>query len=93
MSKKVPETTADFESAMSTLEALVTRMESGGLPLEQTLREFQTGMELVQACQRALDEAQRRVERVTELDHHKQNAAVAAIDTTSAPGASAADTA
>lgn len=61
-----PETPAAFEAAMDALEALVTRMESGDLPLEESLREYQRGMELVRSCQESLDEAQRRIEHVME---------------------------
>ncbi|AHE97351.1 exodeoxyribonuclease VII small subunit [Thioalkalivibrio paradoxus] len=58
-----PETPASFEAAMEALEQLVARMETGDMPLEDALREYQRGMELVRACQTALDDAQQRIER------------------------------
>jgi len=51
---------------MDALEQLVARMEAGDLPLEESLQEYQRGMELVRTCQDALDEAQRRIENVIE---------------------------
>ncbi len=51
---------------MDTLEDLVARMEAGDLPLEESLQEYQRGMELIRACQSALDEAQQRIERLVE---------------------------
>lgn len=51
---------------MDALEQLVTRMETGDLPLEESLREYQRGMQLVRSCEQALDEAQRRIESVIE---------------------------
>ncbi len=51
---------------MDALEQLVARMEAGDLPLEESLQEYQRGMELVRTCQEALDEAQRRIENVIE---------------------------
>lgn len=51
---------------MDALEQLVTRMEAGDLALEESLREYQRGMELVRSCEQALDEAQRRIESAIE---------------------------
>jgi len=51
---------------MEALEQLVARMEAGDLPLEESLREYQRGMELVRSCQEALDEAQRRIDSLIE---------------------------
>ncbi|MFO8004919.1 exodeoxyribonuclease VII small subunit [Thioalkalivibrio sp.] len=61
-----PESPAGFEAAMDALEQLVARMEAGDLPLEESLQEYQRGMELVRTCQDALDQAQRRIESVIE---------------------------
>lgn len=57
---------AEFEASLEALEALVARMESGELGLEQSLEEFQRGMDLVNRCQRALDDAQRRIEALSQ---------------------------
>ncbi|WP_018876075.1 MULTISPECIES: exodeoxyribonuclease VII small subunit [unclassified Thioalkalivibrio] len=67
---------AEFEASLEALEALVARMESGELGLEQSLGEFQRGTELVNRCQRALDDAQRRIEALaqeTPADASAQN--------------------
>ena len=64
MATAPPESPAAFEAAMDALEKLVARMEAGDLPLEESLREYQRGMELVRSCQEALDEAQRRIDSV-----------------------------
>ncbi|TVP89919.1 MAG: exodeoxyribonuclease VII small subunit [Thioalkalivibrio sp.] len=66
MPKDPPKSPAAFEAAMESLEQLVARMEAGDLPLEESLREYQRGMELVRSCQEALDEAQRRIDSVIE---------------------------
>lgn len=66
MPKDPPKSPAAFETAMEALEQLVARMEAGDLPLEESLREYQRGMELVRSCQEALDEAQRRIDSVVE---------------------------
>jgi exodeoxyribonuclease VII small subunit len=52
---------ASFESALSELEALVARMESGELTLEQSLSAYKRGATLLQYCQAALNDAQQQV--------------------------------
>jgi exodeoxyribonuclease VII small subunit len=51
-----------LEKSLEELEALVTRLESGDLPLEQALKEFERGMKLTRKCQDALKEAEQKVE-------------------------------
>lgn len=43
-------TPASYEDAMGELEALVARMESGDMPLEQLLSGYQRGAALLQFC-------------------------------------------
>jgi exodeoxyribonuclease VII small subunit len=51
-----------LEKTLEELEALVTRLEAGDLPLEQALKEFERGVKLTRACQTALQEAEQKVE-------------------------------
>lgn len=51
----------DFETALSQLEMLVAQMESGNLPLEQSLAAYERGVELSRVCQRLLDAADEQV--------------------------------
>jgi exodeoxyribonuclease VII small subunit len=52
----------DFEQSMTELEALVERLEHGDLPLEESLRAFERGVELTRSCQQALRQAEQKVE-------------------------------
>jgi exodeoxyribonuclease VII small subunit len=54
----------DFERALSELEGLVQRLESGDLALEESLRLFERGVQLTRRCQSALAEAEQRVEKL-----------------------------
>lgn len=56
------ESPPSFEAALSELEALVGRMESGELPLKQSLAAYKRGAELLAYCQAALKEAQQQVQ-------------------------------
>ncbi|MGH8594976.1 MAG: exodeoxyribonuclease VII small subunit [Gammaproteobacteria bacterium] len=58
--------TFDFEVALRELEALIKRMESGELPLEESLTQFERGMALTRACQKALAEAEQKVKLLTQ---------------------------
>jgi exodeoxyribonuclease VII small subunit len=51
-----------LEKALAELEALVERLESGELSLQQALKEFERGVKLTRQCQTALKEAEQKVE-------------------------------
>ena len=50
-----------FEEALKQLEAIVTRLELGDLPLEEALSIFEEGIRLTKICSQRLNEAERRV--------------------------------
>jgi exodeoxyribonuclease VII small subunit len=58
----------DFEKALSELENLVSKLESGDLSLDQSLDYFKRGVELTRHCQAILDQAQQTVELLTQPD-------------------------
>ena len=55
----------DFESALKELETLVSRMESGELSLDESLKAFERGIELTRKCQSSLEAAELRVKTLT----------------------------
>ena len=63
MSKKLTASVApaSFEEAMAELEQLVTRMESGELPLEASVTAYKRGAELVKFCAVQLDKVDSQV--------------------------------
>ncbi|OIQ76396.1 exodeoxyribonuclease 7 small subunit [mine drainage metagenome] len=58
----------NFESALTELEATVTLMESGQLPLDQSLAAFQRGSDLLRYCRQALDETEQQVQLLDDND-------------------------
>jgi exodeoxyribonuclease VII small subunit len=50
-----------FEKALERLEGIVDSLEKGDLPLEDSLKIFEEGMELVNFCSRKLEEAEQKV--------------------------------
>ena len=58
-----------FEQSMAALEAIVTELEQGDVPLEQALSQFQKGMELSKVCQDTLTKAEKTLTKMmTEND-------------------------
>ena len=56
----------DFEAAIAELEAVVKKLEEGDLALEQSLELYERGVQLSRFCHARLEEAERRIEILTE---------------------------
>jgi len=54
-----------FEDAIERLETIVDELESGSLSLEESIARYEEGMGLSQQLTRTLDEAEKRIERLT----------------------------
>lgn len=67
--KKVP---VDFEGALKELESLVEKMERGDIRLEESLQYFERGIELTRHCQRALQDAEQKVQILLEKGQHTE---------------------
>ena len=52
----------DLEKSLAELEAIVEQLESGELPLDKSLKEFERGVRLSRECQGALRDAEQRVQ-------------------------------
>ena len=53
-----------FEENMQRLEQIVRAMERGDVALDESLKLFQEGTELVRSCGKLLDEAQLQVKKI-----------------------------
>ena len=73
-------TIKDFEAALAELDAIVKKLEEGDLPLEQSLALYERGVQLSRFCHARLEDAERRIEILTERGELKP-----------APGALTAD--
>lgn len=58
----------DFEQALVELERVVSAMEAGNMPLEESLKAFEQGVRLTRECQQALQEAEQKVELLLNAD-------------------------
>lgn len=62
-----PEAVAEslrFEDALARLESLVDDLESGELPLEETIEKFEEGQRLLETCNALLARAELRVKEI-----------------------------
>ena len=57
---------ADFEKHLTQLETVVERLERGDLSLDASVRLFEEGMKLSQACKQELEQAEGRVQVLIE---------------------------
>ncbi|WP_459594470.1 exodeoxyribonuclease VII small subunit [Dickeya ananatis] len=62
MCRKKTEQPVSFESSLAELEQIVSRLESGELPLEEALNAFEQGVQLARQGQVKLQQAEQRVQ-------------------------------
>ncbi len=62
-----------FEDALKRLEEIVETLGEGNLSLEDSLKMFQEGMELCKVCNKKLDEAEYKVEKLMEKEGGELN--------------------
>lgn len=56
---------ASFEGDLESLESIVTALEEGGLSLDDALKQFESGIKLARRCEKALSEAEKKIEVLT----------------------------
>ena len=62
----------DFEKSLQQLEKIVGKMESGELGLEESLKQFESGIKLAKSCQDTLANAELKVEQLIEKNGLQQ---------------------
>ncbi len=55
----------DFETALSQLNEIVDKIESGECSLEESIKLFEQGIELSDTCTKKLDEAKKKILQLT----------------------------
>ncbi|MBI2569466.1 MAG: exodeoxyribonuclease VII small subunit [Candidatus Schekmanbacteria bacterium] len=59
--------TPSFEAQLGRIEEIVRSLESGDLPLEESIRRFEEGVTLLRSCRSVLDNAEQKVEKLVAL--------------------------
>lgn len=60
-----------FEKAMKRLEEIVKKLDEGEIPLEESIKIFEEGMELVNFCHNKLLEVEKKVEEIMKKSEGK----------------------
>lgn len=55
-----------FEAAYAELEQIISRLDDGSLPLEESVTLYERGRKLAEYCQSLLDKAELRVNQITD---------------------------
>ncbi len=61
----MPADPPSYEEALEQLEALIDRIESGELGLEESIRHYEEGSKLIRHCRDILDAAESRIAEVS----------------------------
>ncbi|URQ73712.1 exodeoxyribonuclease VII small subunit [SAR86 cluster bacterium] len=64
MSKQ--ENNKDFETSLKKLEKIVSDLENGELPLEESIKTFEEGVKLTKHCQNLLSKAEIKIQKLVE---------------------------
>lgn len=57
-----------FEENLASLEQIVTQLEKGDVPLEEALKQFESGIQLSQSLQKTLESAEKSLAKIIEKD-------------------------
>ncbi len=60
-----------FEEALKRLEDIVGDLESGNIPLEESLAKYEEGIKLVRLCQKKLEQAKKKIEVIVKTKNGK----------------------
>ncbi|MCP5189383.1 MAG: exodeoxyribonuclease VII small subunit [Pseudomonadales bacterium] len=71
---------ASFATTIAELEALAGRLESNDTPLEQSLKDFEDGIQLIRQAQKSLLEAEQKVQMLLEKEGGPLTAALSDED-------------
>ena len=70
MAKNEKKTDADklsFEAAIKELTQIVSKIEQGEIPLQDSLQQYEKGMGLIKHCQEILKKAEKRIEKISQV--------------------------
>ena len=68
--------TYNYEKSLAELEAVVEKLEAGDISLEDSLKQFEQGIKLTRSCQKALQNAEQKVQTLLADDEHTKLSSV-----------------
>jgi exodeoxyribonuclease VII small subunit len=61
-----------FEESIKELTNIVGKIEQGQIPLQDSLSQYEKGMALIKQCRTILQKAEKRIEKISELEAKSQ---------------------
>jgi len=61
-----------FEQAIKELTGIVSKIEQGEIPLQDSLTQYEKGMTLIKHCRQILTKAEKRIEKISESQPEAQ---------------------
>ncbi len=61
-----------FEESIKELTNIVGKIEQGQIPLQDSLEQYEKGMALIKQCRTILEKAEKRIEKISELNTKSQ---------------------
>jgi exodeoxyribonuclease VII small subunit len=69
--KKDKADSLSFEQAIDQLNQIVSKIEQGQVPLQESLEQYEKGMKLIQYCRGILQDAEKRIEEISTQNDEK----------------------
>ena len=69
-----------FEDSIKQLKEIVESIEQGEIPLQDSLEQYEQGMSLIQHCRGILQQAEKRIEKISKVDPSESEKADDASD-------------
>lgn len=63
--RELPDDAPSFEESVAELQQIVSKLEDGSLPLEDSMSQFERGISLLKNCYQVLEQAEQRIEILT----------------------------
>ena len=57
-----------FEEAIKELTSIVSKIEQGQIPLQDSLEQYERGMALIKHCRTILQKAEKRIEKIADTE-------------------------
>ena len=70
--KKEDITELGFEESIKELTNIVSKIEQGQIPLQDSLQQYEKGMALIKQCRTILEKAEKRIDKISEMDTKSQ---------------------
>ncbi len=77
MTNKTTQDNKSYEAAVSELEQILTQLENNQLPLEEAIKQFESGVALIKHCQNILDHTEQKIKGLMGDENSDENSDIA----------------